>query len=240
MTTMRLKATLRISAVLLAVTAFAQQPGEQKPQKLRVSWGVLEGILERKVEPELPVDANGKPMHGHVVLRINIDKTGSVARAVSLNGNPELANAAINAVQQWKFKPYLLNGEPVELEGEVELNLKSARGAPTISPSRPPDGAYAMQPRTIRVSQGVMDGLLIRRIDPSYPEEAKANHIEGDVVLRATIDKNGDVADLKPVQGDAMLTDAATKAALQWKYRPYLLNGKPVEVETTITLRFHM
>ena len=237
---MRLKSTLRIGAVLLAVTAFAQQPAEQKPQKLRVSWDVLKGVLERKVEPQLPVDANGKPMHGHVMLRINIDKTGSVVRAASLNGNPELAGAAIEAVQQWKFKPYLLNGEPVELESEVELNLKSAHGAPTISPSRPPDGAYAMQPRTMRVSNDVMVGLLIRRIDPRYPEEAKANHTQGNVVLRVTIDKDGNVADVKPVQGDAMLADAAMKAVSQWKYRPYLLNGKPVEVETTITIQFHI
>ena len=237
---MKLKATLRIVGVLLAVTAVAQQPSAQKPQRLRVSWGVLEGILERKVEPELPVDAKGKPMHGHVVLRINIDKTGNVARAISLNGGPELASAAINAVQQWKFKPYLLNGEPIELESEVELNLKSTHGAPTISPSRAPDGAYAMQPRTMRVSNDLMVGLLIRRIDPRYPEEAKANHTQGNVVLRVTIDKDGNVADVKPVQGDAMLADAAMKAVSQWKYRPYLLNGKPVEVETTITIQFHI
>jgi len=237
---MRLKATLRIGAVLLAVTAFAQQPSEQKPQKLRVSWDAIEGNLEHKVEPELPVDAKGKPMHGHVVLRINIDKTGNVARAASLNGNPELADAATNAVQQWKFKPYLLNREPVELESEVELNLKSAHGAPTISPSRAPDGAYAMQPRTIRVRNDVMVGLLNRRIDPRYPEEAKANHNQGNVVLRVTIDKDGNVADMKPVQGDAMLADAAMKAVSQWKYRPYILSGKPVEVETTITIQFHM
>jgi TonB family protein len=148
MSAMRLKSTLRIGAVLLAVIAVAQQPSERKPQKLRVSWDVLKGLLERKVEPQLPVDANGKPMHGHVMLRINIDKTGSVVRAVSLNGKPELAGSAIEAVQQWKFKPYLIYGEPVELESEVELNLKSAHGAPTISPSRAPDGAYAMQPQS--------------------------------------------------------------------------------------------
>jgi len=124
MTAMKLKTFLAILAAALAATAFAQQSEVKPPQKLRVSWSVLEGMLERKVEPQLPVDANGKPMHGHVGLRINIDKTGSVARAVSLNGNPELAGAAINAVQQWQFKPFLLNGEPVELDSEVELNLK--------------------------------------------------------------------------------------------------------------------
>ena len=98
---MRLKPSLRIGAALLAVTAFAQQPGEQKPQKLRVSWDVLKGLLERKVEPQLPVDANGKPLHGNVLLRINIDQTGNVVRAASFNGNAELAGAA-NSLTDWR------------------------------------------------------------------------------------------------------------------------------------------
>ena len=71
-------------------------------------------------------------------------------------------------------------------------------------------------------TQGVAEGNLIRVIDPIYPEEVKAQRIQGDVILLAVIDKYGNVADLKPVQGYPSLTEAAMKAASQWKYKPFL------------------
>jgi|SRR5215472_1218930 len=124
----KLKRLLVIVAALLPLTASARQAGEQEPrQKLRVSWPAIEGNLEHEVEPVSPLDANGKPMHGNVQLRININRQGSVFNAVRVSGKPELADAAINAVKQWKFKPYLLNGEPVEIETAVKLDVKTHR-----------------------------------------------------------------------------------------------------------------
>lgn len=125
---LKLKRLLVIVAALLPLTAFAWQAGEQEPrQKLRVTWAVIEGFLEHKVEPVSPLDANGKPMHGNVQLRININRQGSVWNAVRVSGEPELADAAINAVKQWKFRPYLLNGKPVEIETAVKLDVKTHR-----------------------------------------------------------------------------------------------------------------
>jgi protein TonB len=93
-------------------------------------------------------------------------------------------------------------------------------------------------PSRVRVSQGVAKAFLVRRVNPQYPEDARQNGVQGPLVLRVVIDKNGDIADLSLVSGHAMLAPAAIEAVKQWKYKPYLLNKQPVEVETQITVNF--
>lgn len=89
-----------------------------------------------------------------------------------------------------------------------------------------------------RVSQGVAQGLLIKRVQPVYPAQAAAMHLQGAVELLATISKDGSVTNLKQMSGDAILGRAAMDAVKQWKYRPYLLNGQPLEIQTQITVKF--
>ena len=84
----------------------------------------------------------------------------------------------------------------------------------------------------------MMDGALISRSDPIYPEIAKAAHVQGAVVLHAVISKTGDVENLSVISGSPMLTASAIEAVKQWKYKPYLLNGQPTEVETTINVNY--
>jgi len=93
-------------------------------------------------------------------------------------------------------------------------------------------------PQRVRVSQGVTEGLLTRRVQPTYPPLAKTARIQGDVVLNAVISKNGSIENLRVMSGHPMLVTSALDAVKQWKYRPYVLNGEPVEVETTITVKF--
>jgi len=93
-------------------------------------------------------------------------------------------------------------------------------------------------PQRVRVSQGVTKGLLVHRVEPPYPTLAKQARVQGDVVLKAVIDRNGDIQDLQLISGHPMLVPSAIAAVKQWHYKPYLLNGQPVEVETTITVIF--
>jgi protein TonB len=93
-------------------------------------------------------------------------------------------------------------------------------------------------PQRIRISQGVTRGLLIHREEPTYPPLARSARVQGDVVLSAIIDGNGQIQNLTLVSGHPMLVPAAIAAVKQWRYKPYLLNGQPVEVETTITVIF--
>jgi protein TonB len=94
------------------------------------------------------------------------------------------------------------------------------------------------QPRRWRVSGGVEQGLLIRDVKPIYPRLAQAAGVQGEVVLQAVIGRDGRIENLHAVSGNPLLVKAALDAVQQWRYRPYLLNGEPVEVETQITVRF--
>jgi protein TonB len=92
--------------------------------------------------------------------------------------------------------------------------------------------------QTVTISQGVSQGLLIKSVAPIYPKTAMTMHIDGDVKLLATISKTGDISNVKVLSGDNRLALAATEAVRQWKYKPYRLDGQPVEIQTTITLKF--
>jgi len=88
------------------------------------------------------------------------------------------------------------------------------------------------------VSQGVTQGLLIRKIQPPYPAIALAARITGVVELKAIIGKDGTIKELQALSGPPLLIPAAINAVKQWHYRPYLLNGEAVEVETSVTVTF--
>ena len=96
------------------------------------------------------------------------------------------------------------------------------------------------EPKKLRVSSGVAEGLKIHNVSPEYPKIARESHITGDVVLHAIIDWEGQIAELTLLSGHPILAESAVKAVKQWRYRPYILNGKPVEVETTIVVKYHM
>ena len=93
-------------------------------------------------------------------------------------------------------------------------------------------------PQRIRISAGVTRGLLIQRVEPTYPTLARSARVQGDVVLSAVISTSGSIENLQLVSGHPMLVPAAIAAVKKWRYKPYLLNGQPVEVETTITVIF--
>jgi protein TonB len=93
-------------------------------------------------------------------------------------------------------------------------------------------------PQRVRVSQGVSQGLLVRKVQPAYPPLARQARIQGAVVLQAEISKDGAIENLRLISGHPMLAPSAIEAVKQWRYKPYFLNGEPVAVETQITVNF--
>jgi protein TonB len=93
-------------------------------------------------------------------------------------------------------------------------------------------------PRVMNISAGVAGGLLIQKTAPVYPQIAKEARVSGTVVIQATISKGGQVENLRVVNGPTMLRQPAMDAVRTWRYRPYLLDGEPVEVETTVSVTF--
>lgn len=91
----------------------------------------------------------------------------------------------------------------------------------------------------VRVSQGVTQGMKVHDVTPQYPQMAKIARVQGPVVLAAVIGKDGTIQGLRVVSSASpLLNQAAVEAVKQWRYRPYILNGEPVEVDTTITVNF--
>lgn len=117
------------------------------------------------------------------------------------------------------------------------------RGMPNVfgSSSRPvvPPPPTVQTVHTVRISH-MSEGDLIRRVQPAYPALARAARIQGIVVLQATISKEGTIKNLRVLNGHPMLAQAAIDAVRQWRYRPYILNNEPVEVETQVTVNFSL
>jgi periplasmic protein TonB len=109
-----------------------------------------------------------------------------------------------------------------------------AAGDQAIAPPPPPPLAASTP---LRISRWA-EGNLIYRVDPRYPVLARQARIQGTVQLRAIISKTGTIENLVVVSGHAMLVTAAVEAVKQWRYRPYLLNGEPIAVDTDITVNF--
>lgn len=100
--------------------------------------------------------------------------------------------------------------------------------------------AAEFPPLRIRVSAAVAEGLLKQQVRPVYPAEAKEKHVQGHVVMKAIIDTNGEVTRLDLVSGHPLLAQAAIEAVRNWKYKPFLLEGKTVEVETVVDIAFQL
>jgi TonB family protein len=120
---------------------------------------------------------------------------------------------------------------PVVVASANDSNLN---GLMSSASSNIPQPAFV----ALKVSQGVSQGLLIKRVTPKYPPAALRLHTDGAVQIEATINKEGNVTNLKVLSGSPVLAQAALEAVRQWRYKPYYLDGAPVEIQTQITVNF--
>jgi periplasmic protein TonB len=136
------------------------------------------------------------------------------------------------------------DGPEAQAPGDQIVGLDSASAIPGGNPfahaAAPPRVVSVAPSGPQRISQGVADGMLLDRVLPVYPPIARAAGVQGTVVLEATISTSGAITNLRVLSGNAMLQQAAIDAVSRWRYRPYLLNGQPVEVETTISVVFNL
>jgi TonB family protein len=207
----------------------------------------LEIILRQQAIYPLSAARNG--VQGEVMVRVTVSETGDVEKTEVLSGDPILADAAVRAAQKFKFKPFIRNGKPVKASTKLPFdfyftskmtttNAPVNADIPDNSASGPITGDNT--PKRVKISQGTSQGFLIRKVTPIYPPEAKRNRIQGKVVLRAVIGKNGRIQNLTPISGPKDLIPAAVGAVQQWQYTPYLLMGEPVEIDTEVTVNFQL
>jgi TonB family protein len=201
------------------------------PGVYRIGGGVSAPIPTLRPEPEYSEEARRAKWQGAVLLQVVIDENGvpqdiRVARSVGLG----LDEKAIEAVQQWRFKPGLKDGKAVPVSANIEVNFRI--------PSADPVAMAAPASKPITVGGRVMESRVVQRIPPVYPANARTARVQGTVQLSVTIGPDGRVQDVQALSGPAMLTQAAVQAVAQWVYQPFLLNGQAVSVQTTADVNF--
>jgi protein TonB len=154
--------------------------------------------------------------------------TSAVAQPIVIKSGHARTAAKTSAPTTDEAAPSM-TGIPVAANGGPIPNLMSSQ-------SKAPTPVL----QAMSISQGVSRGLLVKTVQPSYPASALRLRIEGPVELMATISKNGNISAVKILKGDASLAHAAAEAVKQWKYKPYLLNGEPVEIQTQVTVNFKL
>ena len=239
---------MRLGLITVALFASSLSAASQAvvppPAPIRVSAAVMTAMLVSRVEPVYPEAAASQHISGAVVLHTFIGSDGRV-RSASVVTGPEIFRApALLAVQQWTYRPYLLNGRPVEVDTIATLQFGDATQTPapasyvggvmggTGTPAQMPS---TLPPGRVRISAGVMATQLIKRVWPVRPTVAKEQRVSGAVVMHVVIGRDGRVQEISVISGPQMLRESYVDAVRQWEYKPYLLNGEPVEVETQIT-----
>ena len=201
-----------------------------------------------KPMPSYPQEALDKEMGGDVILSVEYSTDGSVTDVQRIVGDPVLAKASMEAASNWKFLPIVDKGQ--KSRGVSYLGFRFLVKDHSVGSSfpfgkwqeTPRDSATAdpkARPGRVRISSGVAAGNKIGGSNPRYPESAKDNLVEGEVDLRAVIDKQGGISLLEIVKTPSQdLAISAIEAVKTWRYKPYILNGEPVEVETVIVVRY--
>jgi len=164
--------------------------------------------------------------HYHAVAEPELPDSGQRAYCADDSGT-------VRSSADGKAATCLVSGELVEEKVPAATSLRFTAPAQSKATSGTTQPA-----QRVRISRGVSSGLLVTRVPPIYPPLARQARIQGDVILRAFIDPTGDVASLELISGHPMLAQAALDAVKQWKYKPYLLNGNAVDVETQVEVNF--
>jgi periplasmic protein TonB len=131
--------------------------------------------------------------------------------------------------------------EAAELPAAIDAPDTTAAVAGTTQPAEPApaqDESTPARPARIKIPQSVAQGALIFKVNPEYPAVARAARVQGSVRMHAIISADGTIQHLQVISGNPLLVGAVLEAVKKWRYQPYLLDGKPAEVETNITVNF--
>ena len=147
-------------------------------------------------------------------------------------------SGTVRSSSDGKAATCLVGGQVVEQKDPITLQAAPSTMGASPAPQNNYNSGAAVPGQRVRVSQGVVQGLIVSKVQPTYPDLARAARIQGNVLMKATISAAGDVVSLELISGHPMLAPAAMDAVKQWKYKPYLLNGKAMAVETQIMVNF--
>jgi TonB family protein len=199
-------------------------------------WGgvVEQGGEELLREPMIPysMEAIEERVEGRVVLELSVDENGRVYDAMVISGPQQLRRDALMSALRWQYSKEM--SLPTKLAVTIRFELPRAGTQVPQSESL----SSGPPPKRIRVGSAVQHSRLVRQVPPQYPALARQARIQGTVQLKVSINPQGAVELIEVVGGHPLLIPAAIEAVRQWEYKPVLLNGAPVDVETTVDVAF--
>jgi TonB family protein len=184
------------------------------------SWLVAEGLENVDIAIRLNPQYEDAIIYKNLLLR----------EKARLTSDPVAAAKLQDEANQWFNKALEIRRQNPPAVAP-STTLLHGGGVPLPPPPPPPPQ---------RIGSGAVQLNLISSPKPQYPERARAARVQDYVMMQATIDKTGAVVDLKVLRGHPLLNDAAIEAVRQWRYKPILLNGEPIDVITTITTNFSL
>jgi TonB family protein len=201
-------------------------PSQDAAKPVKIESAIMAGQVRNKVQPKYPQSAKDAHISGAVVLQAIIDETG-VVQQLRLVSSPDkdLATSAMDAVRQWTYRPYLLNGNPTPVETTITVNFSFA-GAELVRPSGP----------TAQLDRPV----LLTQVDPVMPYQARQRfYSDGLVTLRVRVGSTGKIDAVQATTSpDPLLFNAAMDAVKQWRFQPAVQNGVPVAREIAVKVNF--
>ena len=213
--------------------------GAIPPTNSSTTNGSESTVLEiiKRVQPVYTMDAARKKLEGIVVIKAGVSPEGDVISLQTKSGDPILAKAAGDAVKRWKFKPFINNGAASVSTTLTFAFIYRDKDGDDLSVAQ----QTSLEPVTnpvVWVEGEVLRKHKVKDAVPQYPRLAMTARVQGVVVFFAVIGREGEVRHLQVLEGNSMLAPAAEEAVKQWRYRPYLLGGVPVEVQTQIIVNF--
>ncbi len=216
----------------------ASQIPHGSAQQLQVPVGVIAGNLISKVDPVYPAIAKAAHVQGAVVLHATISKTGTVEELEVVSGPEMLRTSAMDAVRQWTYKPYLMNGQPTEVETTITVNYTLPDSGTAVGPVPPADEAAN---GVKRVGGDVTAPKIISQPAPEFTELAKKDKVEGIVLIGLVVDEHGLPQHVHVLRGlGDGLDENAVDAVQQYKFKPATENGKPVAVFENVEVNFEI
>ena len=243
----RMRAALAVLAVLISVSWFAlRRSSSPTSPALLVKAGAAaptassatredgsSGVGRNGVTSQGVAPAQQKPAAG-----LSASASEVVMQAADRVSSHHNALQVVATTKSTAHSTGPSNGQEDVTPPEVS-QLTSPLGSAAALPSIVSSSAQLPLQR-LEVSQGVTGGTLLHQVAPVYPKAAKFQRIEGPVTLQAIVNEDGSVQDVKVVSGEPLLAHAAQQAVAQWRYSPYLLNGKPVSMRAEITVQFKL
>jgi TonB family protein len=222
--------TVVASLCFVALRTAAQTACPAPHPNVKYPDSVKRGVLIEHQVPVYPAAARAHGVSGILLFRAHILEDGTVGHLTVLSGPPELQEAAEKALYRSRYTPWTANGQPIDVYITLPMSFGLNQANGSTGPAPKPSGE--------KIAALALQSLLVRSYPAERPKEAKRANIFGIVTLHITVDQTGRIADLGVLCGPEELEDAALESVRHWVYQPYMSNGQPTAVESTIDVSF--